>query len=41
MKLIKFLLSKGVIYAVILAVFYQIAMVGTLYLRVSRVTKWG
>ncbi len=28
MKLTKFLLSKGVIYAIILAVFYQIAMVG-------------
>ncbi|MBP2659824.1 MAG: hypothetical protein H6Q69_2856 [Firmicutes bacterium] len=28
MKLIKFLLSKGVIYAIILAVFYQIVMVG-------------
>ena len=28
MKLTKFLISKGVIYAIILAVFYQIAMVG-------------
>ncbi|MDF2536914.1 MAG: hypothetical protein K0R18_3076, partial [Bacillales bacterium] len=28
MKLTKFLMSKGVIYAIILAVFYQIAMVG-------------
>ncbi len=28
MKLIKFLMSKGVIYAIILAVFYQISMVG-------------
>ncbi|WP_349670818.1 ABC transporter permease [Lacrimispora sp.] len=28
MKLTKFLLSKGVVYAIILAVFYQIAMVG-------------